>query len=325
MISPGESPVKLKKAPKARRPLVSTQLHGAKGEILSHISDEILQLPAYVSEISRLLSSVPVDLKRVGEIIRKQPKLSDYIIHLCELTMPGFRDQNANIEHGIVFLGIDQMRTLILACCMVLDIGSCYSSSQLRSFWRHSLLTACLSERLARSIDYPNSENACRAGLLHDAGALALVRWAADRCSTGELPNALCGETTRAERESFGTDHCFVGGLIGRAWGLPEQIVDVLECHHNPQASRCDRVLVGIVAAADSFCVGRGIQFQLVKERASVSSDDGFHRALCRYLPDLRNDVAREVVDVLQITYLQKMNDFENGYGSVFSGASRQG
>lgn len=316
--------MRLKKASEASRALVRPQPNDAKSEILSRIFDEVLDLPAYVSELNGLLSSVPVDLKRVGKIIREHPKLSDHIIHLCKLTMPGFHGQNASLDHGIVFLGTDQMRTLIIACCMVMDIGRCYSSNQLRSFWRHGLLTASLSERIARYIDYPRSEDACRAGLFHDAGALALLRWAAGTPGTGELANEMCGEMIEAERRCFGTDHCFVGSLIGRAWGLPEELVDVLEFHHNPQESRYDRVLVGIVAAADSYCVGRGIRFQLVREQASKSPEDSIHEVFCRWLPGLGNHLARKLIDVLEMTYLQEVNEFESGYGSVSSDVGRQ-
>ncbi len=157
------------------------------------------------------LAVCPWTLRGSEKSFAPNPNLSAYLIHLCQLAMPDFHDQIASVDHGIVFLGIDQMRTLILACCMVLDIGSCYSSDQLRSFWQHSLLTASLSERIARYMNYPRSENAYRAGLFHDAGALALVRWAARMGSAKALDNAMCGEFIEAERESFGMDHCDVG------------------------------------------------------------------------------------------------------------------
>ena len=313
-----------KKSSESSRLITQSQPNDARSEVLSHIFDEVLDLPAYVSELNRLLSSVPVDLKRVGKIIREHPKLSDNIIHLCKLRIAGFDDQTASLDHGIVFLGTDQMRTLILACCMILDLGGACSSNDLRSFWQHGLLTATLSERIARYIGYPRPDAASRAGLFHDAGALALVRWAADSRSAGEPANAICGEVLEEERRSFGTDHCFVGSLIGRAWGLPEEIVDVLEFHHNPEGSKHDRLLVGIVAAADNYCVGRGIKFQLLKEPASDPQEDGFHRVLCRSLPSLCNELARNLEDLLDITYRQKINDFTSNYGSVFSGVGLQ-
>ena len=311
--------MRLKKTSKASRALRQPQPSDARSEILSRISAGILDLPGYVSELNHLLSSVPVDLKRVGQIIREHPQLSDHILRLCQLTMPAFRDQNASIDHGVVFLGTAQMRTLIIACCMVLDIGSCYSSNQLGSFWQHGLLTASLSERIARYIGYPRSEDACRAGLFHDAGALALVRWAAGSRRTPDFHNALCGEMIEAERKSVGTDHCFVGGLIGRAWGLPDEIVDVLEFHHNPQESKCDPVLVGIVATADRFCVERGVRFQLAKEQVGEPREDGFQRLLCQWLPGLGNDMARKLKDVLELTYLQRIGDFQRRRDSVLS------
>ncbi len=315
--------MRLKKTSEASHTIDQPPPPDARSEILSRISDEVLALPAYVPELNSLLSSVPVDLKSVGKIIREHPKLSDHILHLCKLTMPEFHDPMASVDHGVVCLGINQMRTLIIACCMVMDIGSCYSSNQLRSFWQHGLLTAALSDRIARCIDYPKYEDAGRAGLLHDAGALALVRWASGARSAAELAKVTWGEDIEAERKSFGTDHCFVGSRIGRAWGLPEEIVDVIEFHHDPEESRCDRVLVGIVAAADSFCVARGVKFQLVREKGGESADESFQQSLCRWLPGLGNDMARKLKDVLEITYLQKINDVESGYSSVFSGVGR--
>jgi HD-like signal output (HDOD) protein len=288
-------------------------------ETSSHIPDEILAIPSYVSELNGLLSSVPVDLKRVAEIIRSQPNLSASITHLSRLIMPGFSDRMASLEHGIVFLGTDQIRTLILSCCMAMDIGSCYSSEQLRSFWQHSVLTACLSERIARYVDYTGVENAYRAGLFHDAGALALVRWAVRTRGIKTVDNTLCGETIDAERERLGIDHGFVGKLLGHAWKLPGEIIDVLECHHHPQASKCDPVLVGIVAAADSFCVERGIRFQLVKEPAHLLPESSSYQALCRWLPGMGDDLGRKLKDLLEIAFLQKAIDFDHGYRSVFS------
>jgi len=307
-----------KKTAKARIPLLPKQPNEWRIETSTRIANEILGFPAYVAELNRLLSNTPVDLKQVGEVIRTEPNLSSHILHLCKLTMPCFGDQIASIEHGVVSLGIDQMRTLILACCLVRDLGNCYSADQLRSFWQHSVLTASLSERIARYMNYPRAENAYRAGLFHDAGALALVRWAARTRTANELGNSLCGEMIEAERDTLGIDHCFVGNLIGQAWGLPAEIVDVLKCHHYPLEAQCDRVLVGMVAAADSFCVERGIRFQLVKEPASESARALFPQSLSQWLPDLGSDLDKKLRDVLEMTYLQKVNDFDSGYGSVF-------
>ena len=313
--------MRVNKTSRARGLLDRNRSNELRDEILSRLSDEVLDFPGYVTELNKLLSSVPVDLKRIGEIIRAQPNLSENLIHLCQLAMPDFHDQIASVEHGIVFLGIDQMRTLILACCLALDIGISYSSEQLRSFWRHSLLTASLGERIARYMNYPKSEYAYRAGLFHDAGALALVRWAVRTGSAKALDNAMCGEFIEAERQSLGMDHCYVGSLIGHVWELPAEIIDVLESHHNPQEAKCDRVLVGIVAVADNFCVEHGVRFQLRKDRASTASKVGFHQVLCRALPGLGNDLGRKLKEILEMTYLQKINDFESAYPNVLGRA----
>ena len=293
---------------------------GAGSAIPIQILNEVLALPPYVSELNSLLSRVPVDLKRVGKIIRGHPALSDHLIHLCRLRFAGFDVQNASIEQGIVFLGTEQMRTLILVCCVILEIGGSLASNQLRSFWQHGLLTASLGKRIAGYIGYPRPETASRAGLVHDVGVLALARFAGGTQGQAELANGLCGEVVEEECSRFGTDHCLVGSLIGRVWGLPDEIVDVLEFHHNPEGAKHDRLLAGIVAAADNFCVVRGPRLQSVKELASVPQEGSFQRALCRWLPALGNNLARHLEDALAITYLRKINKLKGNDGGVFCG-----
>jgi len=310
--------VRTRKSFEAGRSVRPPQIKMLGRELVSDIVEEIFDYPAHVSELNALLCRVPVDLKAVAEIIRSQPQLSASITHLCRLTMPGFHDQPAGVEHGIVFLGIDQMRTLILACCMVSDLGAGYSTEQIRSFWRHSVLTASLAERIARYMDYPSPADAYRAGLFHDAGALALVRWAIRTRGPEAMDNTLGGELVEVERRRLRVDHCFAGKLIGQAWKLPAEIIDVLEFHHQPEASPGDRTLVGIVAAADRFCVERGIQFQLQPQPASSLPPGNLHQLLGQWVPGMGDESVRQLKDVLEITYLQKVTDFERGRSSLF-------
>ena len=137
--------------------------------------DGIPTLPAYVFELSALLSTVPVDLRRVCRVIRTDPSLAAQVIRLCNSAMLGLRGRVSNIEHAVILLGTERLRTLVLTCSLVECVGNFLSPTELQSFWQHSLLTATLSERSALCLHYPEAEQAYLAGLLHDLGVLPLL------------------------------------------------------------------------------------------------------------------------------------------------------
>ncbi len=225
------------------------------------LAEGIPTLPAYVFELSSLLSCVPVDLKRVCRVIRTDPSLSAQVIRLCNSAMLGLRGRVSDIEHAVILLGTERLRTLVLTCSLVQHLGNFLSSADLQSFWQHSLLTATLSERCAFCLRYLETEQAYLAGLLHDLGALPLLLLPAGSRDPKLAPGSIAwGESVELERQLRGVDHCLVGKCIGLSWNFAPQIIEVLECHHRPQDARYDRTLVEIVVAADLVCQMHGVR-----------------------------------------------------------------
>src|SRR5208283_1763881 len=143
--------------------------------LLAALSEGLPTLPAYVFELNSLLAAAPVNLKRVGEIIRTDPSLTAQLIRLCNSAFMGFREPVTRIEHAVMLVGTERLRTMVLTCSLVEYVGHRMASENMQAFWQHCFLTAALSERLARGIAYPQPEQAYLAGLLHDIGALALL------------------------------------------------------------------------------------------------------------------------------------------------------
>jgi len=127
---------------------------GQEARVRALLADGIPTLPAYVFELSSLLSCVPVDLRRVCRVIRTDPSLAAQVIRLCNSVMLGLRGRVSHIEHAVILLGTERLRTLVLTCSLVQHIGNFLSAADLQSFWQHSLLTATLSERCAFSLRY---------------------------------------------------------------------------------------------------------------------------------------------------------------------------
>jgi len=268
------------------------------------LEDGIPTLPAYVFELSALLSSVPVDLRRVCRVIRTDPSLAAQVIRLCNSAMLGLRGRVSHIEHAVVLLGTERLRTLVLTCSLVQRIGNLLSSADLQSFWQHSLLTATLSERSALCLRYLETEQAYLAGLLHDLGVLPLLLLSLAprdlKLSPGGIP---WGESVELERQHCGVDHCLVGKCVGLSWNFAPEIIDVLEHHHRPQDAQRDGILVEIVVAADLVCQMHGVRVGAEPSRIALADRNTYKALLDASTHRLSDDEKTGLARVLELEF----------------------
>jgi HD-like signal output (HDOD) protein len=268
------------------------------------LADGIPTLPAYVFELSTLLSSVPVDLRRVCRIIRTDPSLAAQVIRLCNTVMLGLRGRVSYIEHAVILLGTERLRTLVLTCSLVQHIGNFLSAADLQSFWQHSLLTATLSERSAFCLRYLETEQAYLAGLLHDLGVLPLLLLAPTAREAKLTPGAIpWGESVDLERQHCGVDHCLVGKCIGLSWNFAPEIIDVLEHHHRPQDAQHDRTLVEIVVAADLVCQMHGVRVGGEPSRIALADRNAYKSLLDSSTHSLTDDEKTQLAKILELEF----------------------
>jgi len=266
--------------------------------------DGIPTLPAYVFELSNLLSSVPVDLRRVCRVIRTDPSLAAQVIRLCNSAMLGLRGRVSHVEHAVILLGTERLRTLVLTCSLVQRIGNLLSATDLQSFWQHSLLTATLSERSAFFLRYTETEQAYLAGLLHDLGVLPLLLLAVPPKGAKDTPGSIpLGESIELERQQFGVDHCLVGKCIGLSWNFAPEIIDVLAHHHCSLEAQQDRILVEIVAAADLVCQMHGVRVGGEPSHVALADRTAYKSLLDGSAPSLTEDERTELAKILEIEF----------------------
>jgi HD-like signal output (HDOD) protein len=285
------------------------------------LSDGLPTLPAYVFELNSLLAATPVNLRRVGEVIRTDPSLTAQVIRLCNSAFMGFRERIKTIEHAVILLGTERLRTLVLTCSLVEYAGHRLISEDIQSFWQHCFLTAVLGERLARGTGYPQPEQAYLGGLLHDIGALPLlVISSSDARRPDKESTRAWGESLILERERFGTDHCEVGHWIGVSWNFPPPLLEVMVSHHNPRSASQDPYLVGVVAAADQFCVLRGVVLGAAPAELVTPTDNSNQAILQACLPALDTQEAAKLGELLESDFLHLIQLLEFGAAGLFGG-----
>ena len=104
-----------------------------------------------------------------------------------------------------------------------------------RTLWEHSQEAAAVAQRFATSSGLISPSDAYLLGLVHDVGALLLALAPADAHASVRSLTASGCETPVAELLIFGTTHAQAGADVLRHWGMPEDYVNAVEHHHDPE------------------------------------------------------------------------------------------
>ncbi len=113
------------------------------------ISEDQPTVSSYFFELNAELNRPSVDLRKLSEIINRNPRLAAQVTGLVNLALLGQRHRATTISEAVLLLGTERLRMLVLAHSLI-DFTERYLPPPVaRALWRHSFLVALLSEPIA--------------------------------------------------------------------------------------------------------------------------------------------------------------------------------
>jgi len=229
-------------------------------------ADDIPPLPALATKIIDSCINDQINFQQMAELIRHDLALTSKVLSLINSSFYSLYKHIDDLTHAISLLGKKTILNLVLSISIynIFTPEGKKQEKQLAAFWRHSLACAITAETLARSIGYPQTEEAFIGGLLHDIGKLiAFVRFPEE---FGLFLDQLQLQTTAGgnrkaaplelEESILGICHHQLGKWTAERWDFPENITNAVWLHHQPLTSctkETDR-LPAIIRFADAFC-----------------------------------------------------------------------
>ncbi len=226
-------------------------------------------LPSFPQVAAKLLELSKEDtasLEEVAKIVETDPGISIRVLELVNSAFYGLNRKVTTLPDAVVILGLDEIKKLALGIAIFEKLfknGHTKEFNRLM-FWRHSLAVAVLSMEIARSIQYPNPEEAYTAGLLHDVGKIFLDLQGHQ--NYGEFIKRLSESTDlviEKERSQIGLGHDDIGAFFCARWQLPENLVLAVKYHHqsfeNRGLAEDEKQLIAIVCMADFLCWTQGM------------------------------------------------------------------
>jgi putative nucleotidyltransferase with HDIG domain len=247
---------------------------------LEKIISDVRPIPQIVLKLIRMIQDDSCSMMDLAKEVRQEQVITAKIIRLCNTAFFQQKVKVDSIDRALAVLGEKRLLQLVISASME-DFfpteATGYSLCK-GGLFNHAVGTALMAERLAAITGRAPSEVAYTAGLLHDIGKVALDQYMGQayplfyRKIQVEEDNLI-----NVENDIFGVSHTDIGGLLAERWAMPEQLVEVIKYHHDPQKASLSSELAHIVYFADLILS----RFMVGHELDRLNTDDFTARLNC--------------------------------------------
>lgn len=208
----------------------------------------IPQVPAVAIEAMNLLARPDSDLADIGKVVERDQRLAADLLSYANSALFAGAAQATNLPQALMRVGFKRARGVLLSACLK---GAMYSGAEVKRaerLWRHSCASAAACARIARNLGL-NADDLYLCGLFHDVGKLVVLS-ILDQVGLRSAPQPVRAEVVEAIVEDL---HERVGAEVAMQWGLPDDIVDVVQRHREKDATSLT-VAQAVVSIADYCC-----------------------------------------------------------------------
>lgn len=226
-------------------------------KLLEKVTD-IATLPFVIRKLMSTLSNPKSSAKDLARIISRDKALSVKVLKMVNSAYYGFQGEISNINHAVVVLGNEALRSLALSIAShsAFFKGEGVAFFNRRQLWLHSLGTAIYSKYLAKNIvGSSRMEDFFAAGLIHDVGKVIMDQYAPAlfhkviMLTMKEKTSIYC-----AEKQILGITHPEIGRAAAIKWNFPVFLSDAIMFHHEPSRAGDSWEAAAIIHLANYCC-----------------------------------------------------------------------
>lgn len=248
---------------------------------LQRIAKEVGDLPAMpvvAVQIIKMFQDPNNSAKQLADVIAKDQAVSARILKIANSSFYSMRGQIKTLEHAIVILGENTLKSLVLATSLQ---GINRSFGLLEKMFFEDSMGAALAARLtAVRLKSADPEESFLAGLLRNIGKMIMNNVYGERYQTlvAEVYNNQLSYV-ELEKEHFSFTHAELGAAVLENWNLSPRMINVVR-HHNQigalnEVSHEALCLGATVNIADALCRRLGIGQRKAAPFADIEKSDG--------------------------------------------------
>ncbi len=208
------------------------------------------RLPVFPAVALRALMISPdeeTSLEQMESLVSSDQVLAGAIVEAANSSLYNPARRISTITQALAYIGVEGARRVVVAQ-VFRPLFACRALGRL---WRHAVETAVKAERLAALSKVANGQEAFLAGLVHDVGRLALHRLGGAEGERYARLREKGADAVFVELMLCGFDHGVASAEILRSWSFPAHMVEAVEHHHRPEASRS--AMAALLHVAESW------------------------------------------------------------------------
>ena len=225
--------------------------------------DRLPTLPTIYAKLTQLLRSPDATIREIGSIIGEDQAMAVKVLKIVNSAFYGLPNKIGSLKQAIVILGLNQIKTLVLATSTLKMFQGFESahSFDMQKYWEHSIGCAVAARVLAEAAYLKSPDDVFAGGLLHDIGKLIHAVYLREDFAAvvadveaSELP------IIESEKKIIGCDHAYTGRKLAMKWGLSQGTVAMIAQHHlsDPLAELTKEVAAVHIGNILSIALGLG-------------------------------------------------------------------
>lgn len=198
--------------------------------------EHLFSLPDVAIRLNELIDQPDTSTKELVDVVQLDAGIAATVLRLANSAWYGLPSRVDTISRAITLIGTKALRDLVMSTSVITTFKGISSEFvDMMDFWDNSVTCGVVTRNLAKKCGVRESERMFLAGLLHKVGRL--VFYASRPVQYRQvLIDKDMGEAAvvEAERAVFGFTYAELGGVLLRAWRVPEALDEVIAYQLNP-------------------------------------------------------------------------------------------
>lgn len=209
--------------------------------------------PGICLRLFELIHDTTTGVKDIAAVVGVDPNLTTRLLRIANSSFYNFSRKIDTITRAVSVIGTTELYQLVLSVSAVKTFTNIPNELVgMDTFWRHSVYTGLLARALANRANILHPERLFVSGLMHDIGSLILYHERPDAMRDMLLVAEGDEEVLyHAELDQFKFSHAGIAGHLMEQWQLPEELVDAVTWHHQPECAERARIEAHILFLAN--------------------------------------------------------------------------
>jgi HD-like signal output (HDOD) protein len=200
--------------------------------------------PDVCLRLFELIHAPTTGAKDIAAVVAVDPNLTTRLLRIANSSFYNFSRRIDTISRAVTVIGTAELYQLVLSVSAVKTFANIPNELvKMETFWRHSVYTGLLARALAIRANVLHPERLFVSGLMHDIGSLVLYHQRPE--TMRDILLVAEGDEDvlyQAEVEHFRLSHAGIAGYLMEQWQLPEELVDAVTWHHQPERAEKARM-----------------------------------------------------------------------------------